>query len=233
MRDPYFPFHALGFRSNPFRALTDEEWADVVVLPEEIMVAAAGAGHLQILGEMGRGKTSTLLGLAQQLRRAGRSAAYEYLAIGQDTFNSPVAGLRVFLLDEAQRLRTSERRRLLAAARAGLRLILGSHEDLTPIFGSAGLTLSTLRLEAFGPEYLAAGLARRLPAAALPGAAPLVTMDPTALNYLAATFGSNLRGTERFLYEVFQRLETLGPLTADYLQAFATAHPETIQAWRR
>ena len=230
MRDPYFPFHALGFRSNPFRALTDEEWAHIVVLPEEIMVAAAGAGHLQILGEMGRGKTSTLLGLAQQLQRAGRRAAYQYLAIGQDKFNTSVAGLHVFLLDEAQRLRTSERRRLLAAARAGLRLILGSHEDLTPLFESAGLALSTLRLEGFGRAQLAAVLARRLAAAALPGAAPLVTLDPSALDYLAATFGTNLRGTEHFLYEVFQRLETPGPFTADTLQAFAGAHPETVQS---
>src|SRR5712692_10403753 len=134
MRDPYFPFHALGFRSNPFRALTDEEWAAIVVLPEAILQAAASGGHLQVLGEMGRGKTSTLLGLAEHFRHGGRFVEYEYLPIGQDMFKSPLAGLQVFLLDEVQRLRPDERRRLLAAARGGLRLILGSHDDLTPLF---------------------------------------------------------------------------------------------------
>lgn len=229
MRDPYFPFHALGFRSNPFRALTDEEWADIVVLPQSVLDAAASADHLQILGEMGRGKTSTLLGLAQQSRRAGRLAAYEYLTIGQDSFNTPLPGLNVFLLDEAQRLRASERRRLLAAAQANVRVILGSHEDLTPLFAAAGLRLSTARLDNFGPAHLAAVLERRLAAAALPNAASLVTLDPSGLAYLTATFGTNLRGIERFLYEVFQRLEMPSPLTVESLRAFVAAHPETIR----
>ena len=37
MRNPWFPFHSLGFRCNPFRVLTDEEWAEVAVLPEEVL----------------------------------------------------------------------------------------------------------------------------------------------------------------------------------------------------
>jgi hypothetical protein len=230
MRDPYFPFHALGFHSNPFRALTDEEWADIVVLPPAVLDAAAGANHLQILGEMGRGKTSTLLGLAQQARQAGRQAVYEYLTIGQDRFNTALPGLEVFLLDEAQRLHAAERRRLLAAAQSGLRVILGSHEDLAPLFATAGLRLLTVRLEAFGLGHLAAVLERRLAAAAIPGRPPIVTLDSGALPYLADTFGTNLRRTEHFLYEVFQRLEMPGPLTVETLQAFAAAHPETIRA---
>jgi hypothetical protein len=137
MRDSYFPFHALGYRSNPFRALTDEEWADIVVLPGVVIEAASGAGHLQILGELGHGKTSTLLGLAQQFRRSGLSVAYEYLPIGHDSFTSTLTSLDVFLLDEVQRLRPNERRRLLAATASGLRLVVGSHEDLTPLFNRA------------------------------------------------------------------------------------------------
>jgi hypothetical protein len=226
MRDPYFPFHALGFRANPFRALTDEEWAAIVVLPEAILTAARSASHIQVLGEMGRGKTSTLLGLARQFRRAGQRATYEYLAIGQDRFRTPLPGPEVFLLDEAQRLRTSERRRLVGAASGGLRLILGSHEDLTALFAGAGLPLSTVRLEAFGPGHLAAVLEQRLAAASLPGTAPVVTFDPGALDYLHATFGSNLRAAEHFLYEVFQRLEALGPLTGEQMRAFASAYPD-------
>jgi len=223
MRDPYFPFHALGFRSNPFRALTDEEWAAIVVLPEAVLQAAASGGHLQVLGEMGRGKTSTLLGLAEQFRRDGRAVAYEYLPIGQDTFKLALAGLEVFLLDEVQRLRPDERRRLLAAARGGLRLIVGSHEDLAPAFTGAGLALSTVRLETTGRVHLETILARRLAYFALPDRQPQVTLDPSAAKYLEATFGSNLRAMERFLYEVFQGLEAPVALTAAQLQALATA----------
>jgi len=229
MRDPYFPFHSLGFLSNPFRALTDAEWADIVVLPEPILAAASRAGHMQVLGEMGRGKTSTLLGLAKQFRAAGQRVAYEYLAIGQDRFSTPPAGLDVLLLDEAQRLRASERRRLLAAA-ANLRLLLGSHEDLAPLFAGAGLPLATLRLEAFGPAHMALVLERRFAAASMPGSTPVVTLDPSALAYLEATFGSNLRAVERFLYEVFQRLEAPCSLSAEYLQAFSAAYPDDLNA---
>src|SRR5262249_26539331 len=114
-RNSYFPFHALGFRSNPFRALTDEEWAEIVVLPPELAAAAAEAeargGHLQILGDRGRGKTSALLGLAAAQRQAGKRAAYEYLPEGRDSFRTALAGLDVFLLDEAQRLNGAEQRR--------------------------------------------------------------------------------------------------------------------------
>jgi len=221
MRDPYFPFHALGYRSNPFRALTDEEWADIVVLPDAIVTAAAYGGHLQVLGELGHGKTSTLLGLAQQFRRAGRRVVYEYLPIGQDTFTASLTGLDVFLLYEIQRLRPNERRRLLAAAQVGLRLILGSHEDLTPMFKGAGLSLATVRLHQTAPGQLAALLARRLAAAALPNSPHSVSFDPSAVAYLEGKFGGNLRAMEHFLYEVFQSLEAPGVLTAERLKAMA------------
>src|SRR5262245_45267305 len=45
----FFPFHAIGFQCNPFRALTDEEWAAVAVLPADLQEALArGFDHLQI-----------------------------------------------------------------------------------------------------------------------------------------------------------------------------------------
>jgi len=221
MRDPYFPFHALGYRSNPFRALTDEEWAEIVVLPDAIVAAAAHGGHLQVLGELGHGKTSALLGLAQQFRRAGRRVIYEYLPIVQDTFTASVIGLDVFLLDEVQRLRPNERLRLVAAGQAGLRLILGSHEDLTPLFQGAGLSLATVRLDQTAPGQLAALLARRLAAAALPNSPNGVAFDASAVAYLEDKFAGNLRAMEHFLYEVFQRLEAPGVLTAERLKAMA------------
>ena len=230
MRDPYFPFNALGYRSNPFRALTDEEWADIVVLPNVVVEAVANGGHLQVLGELGHGKTSTLLGLTRQFRRAGRRVAYEYLPIEHDVFTSSLGNLDVFLLDEVQRLRPGERRRLLTAAKTGLRLILGSHEDLAPLFKRAVLALTTVRLDHVVPEQLAALLARRLEAAALPDSALRVTFDPSALVYLEARFGSNLRAMERFLYEVFQRLEEPEVLTGERLKMMAD--PDLGGSWK-
>lgn len=223
MRDPYFPFHALGFRSNPFRALTDEEWAAIVVLPRAVVAAAAQGGHLQVLGELGRGKTSTLLGLAAQLRRDGHAVAYEYLPIGHDAFQTSLAGLDVFLLDEAQRLRPAERRRLLASTQPNQRLILGSHEDLAPLFARAGLRLASVAPGTNDPEHLAAIFARRLDYMALEPGQPGVTFDASAVEFLAATFGGNLRAMERFLYEVFQTLTAPGLLTAERLRGATPA----------
>ena len=219
MRDPYFPFHALGFHSNPFRALDDDEWAAIVLLPPALAEAAARGGHLQVLGERGRGKTSALLGLAAQWRSAGQRAAYEYLPEGRDGFKTVLAGLEVFLLDEAQRLRGGERRRLLRAAAGGLRLVLGSHDDLTPLFARAGLPLASVRLEAGDTAHLAALLARRLDYSALQPGQPGVTFEAGAVAFLASIFGSDLRAMERFLYEVFQDLEAPGTLTAEELRA--------------
>jgi hypothetical protein len=195
-----------------------------VVLPHAVLEAASGANHLQILGELGHGKTSTLLGLAQQFRRAWCRVAYEYLPIGHDSFTSMLSSLDVFLLDEVQRLRPDERGRLLAAATAGLWLVVGSHEDLDPLFTGASLPLSTVRLDKAAPNHLAALLARRLAAAALPNSPLSVTFDPGALDYLEATFGSNLRAMEHFLYEVFQRLDAPGVLTAEALREMADAN---------
>lgn len=210
MRDPYFPFRALGLRANPFRALTDDEWADVVVLPPAAEAAVHSAIHLQVLGEMGRGKTSTLLGLAARLRRAGQRAAYEYLPLGQRAFRAPLAGLDVFLLDEAQRLRSGERRRLLAAAAGGLRLVVGSHEDLSPLFARRGLAVVTVQLGAPDYEHLERVLRRRLDYFALDPARPAISLAPAAVAALHAAYGSDLRAIERCLYEVFQSLEAPG-----------------------
>ena len=215
--NPYFPFHDLGFRANPFRALADDEWAAIVVLPAGAVQAADAGGHLQVLGERGHGKTSTLLGLQAHLRRAGRAASYEYLPEWQEVFHSPLDGVDIFLLDEAQRLKPAERTRLIGAAQAGRRLVLGSHEDLTALFAAAGLPLTTLLLDTGGRSHLEALLARRLAFFALSPETPVVTLDETAVTYLDAAFGGNLRAMQWFLYEVFQSLTRPGAISADQL----------------
>jgi hypothetical protein len=219
--NPYFPFHRLGFRANPFRALADDEWAEIVILPRAALLAADAGGHIQVMGERGHGKTSMLLGLQAHLRRAGQAAGYEYVPEWQEVFHTPLDGVGVFLLDEAQRLNVAERARLLRKAKAGRRLILGSHEDLTGLFAAAGLPLATLLPEAGDLAQLEALLARRLGYSALAPDAPAVTLDATGVAYLAETFGGDLRAMQWFLYEVFQSLTHTGPVSATELRKLA------------
>ncbi|MBI3910385.1 MAG: hypothetical protein HY320_05560 [Armatimonadetes bacterium] len=221
-RNRYFPFHALGFRCNPFRALTDEEWAEVAVLPEAIAaVLARGFVHLQILGPMGSGKTTVLLGLTTRFRQEGGRVAYEYLPDRQHRFRTRVRDLDLFLLDEAQRLSLYQRARLLSAAakqsQEGVRLVVSSHEDLAPLFARRALPLATVRLDALTTAHLRPVLEQRLAYFALDGA-PRVTFAPDAVHYLQETFGADLRAAEHFLYEVFQRWEPTGAITAAQLQ---------------
>jgi hypothetical protein len=221
----YFPFHALGLRCNPFRALTDEEWGDLARLPEALL-ALAPATHVQILGEHGHGKTSLLMGLAAQGRRAGQKLRYEYLAEGQSRFETPLAGLDVFLLDEAQRLSRRERGRLLAEISApgpARRMVISSHTDLAPLFAQHRLPLATLHPAAASVEHLRAIVADRLAYFALPGG-PSLALAPDALDYLHQRFGGNLRAVEQLLYEACQQHVAPGPrlpglITANQLAA--------------
>ncbi len=118
MTNPYFPFRALGFCCNPFRALMPDEWAAVAVLPEPVIeVLERGFQHLQIRGRKGRGKSTTLHGLIDHFEEAGLRVAYERLPRGQHHFLTDTSDLDMFFLDEAQRLNWAERWRLVRAVR--------------------------------------------------------------------------------------------------------------------
>lgn len=217
----YFPFHALGFRCNPFRALADDEWAEVAILPEPVaQIVAKGFVHLQIVGEKGCGKTTTLLALTAQSRREGRLAVYEHIEEGQSQFNAEIGGLDLFLLDEAQRLSGPERERLLSSLSEGgigLRLVISSHDDLTPFFARRSLPLTTVRYDTTTLAHLGAVIQRRLAYFALDADAPGVALSPEAARYLHITFGSDIRATEMTLYEVFQQLRERGEITLEML----------------
>lgn len=222
---PYFPFHALGFRCNPFRAVTDDEWMDIAILPEPVAeIAAKGFVNLQVLGEKGYGKTTTLLALAAQFKREGKRIAYEHIEEGRSQFTTEFGGLDVFLLDEAQRLSERERERLLAALPEngdGLHAVLGSHDDLTPLFARRGLPLTTVRYDTTTLTHLAAVTHRRLTYFASGTDTPSVTLSPDAVRYLHTTFGGDIRETEMLLYEVFQRLRERGEITVEMLRGLA------------
>jgi hypothetical protein len=219
----YFPFDSVGFRANPFRRLTNDEWAAVAVLPDELLRAVdLGSEHVQVLGGQGRGKTTCLLGLAVRLRCSGLRVVYEYLAAGQGRFRTTLDGLDVFLLDEAQRLGSGERRRLLASARharTGPRLVIGTHEDLTPTFARRGLALAIVGIDSVTATHVATVLARRLAHFAV-DERPGIAFSADAVRYLCDAFGGNLRLIEGFLYEVFQSLPRRGVLTSAMLSEF-------------
>lgn len=216
----FFPFHALGLRANPFRALTDDEWTQVAVLRPDVRSALDQTAHVQVLGAMGSGKTTTLMGLAAACRQRGLRVAYQYLPAGQRRFTADLDDLDVLLLDEVQRLSWRERRRLMRIAHGGTRLILGSHADLIRVFNRARLPLITIRLDQITPDQLQTILHRRIALAAL-NDPPSITFAPDAIAYLWTTFGVHLRAMDHFLYEVFQRLDQPGAITAARLATIA------------
>lgn len=219
MQRPFFHFPHIGYRRNPFGALTDAEWADIAVLPPAIeCILADGFDHLQLLGPMGIGKSTTLLALQAEFHR--RSAeivddsekiVYEYLPEGQRYFVTDTSELHVFLLDEAQRLNWWQRRKLLKAA-SRVQLIISSHEDLTLLFAKKRLSLTSVDLTGGMDEgWITAVLHKRLSYFAIPHH-PHATLTPAAITYLIETFGQNLRQMEYFLYEVWQQLEDTEPV---------------------
>ncbi|MEJ2746356.1 MAG: hypothetical protein P8183_00315 [Anaerolineae bacterium] len=178
--------------------------------------------HLQFLGPMGSGKTTTLLQLADNLAQKGFHVAYEYLALGERNYKTETTTLDILLLDEAQRLNWQSRRRLLASLSQGrqgsLRLILSSHKDLTGAFRRRGLPLQTVVVdEVLTAAFYGRILARRLAYFALPGR-PHTTLSADAVQWLYETFYPNMRDAEYFLYEVWQRETAVREITAVHLK---------------
>lgn len=206
-----FPFHALGYRRNPFGSLTEAEWTAVGVLPPPIVAALETERHLQLLGPKGSGKTSALLTGAVRLREEGKTVAFAHLAQGERRYQIDLDGADVFCLDEAQRLAWWARLWLLGRVRWGkrpLRLIISSHRDLSPAFHRWGLPLASFSLPALvDAAHWQAVIKRRLHYFSRPqfGKTP-VTPTPDAINWLYEQFGADLRAGEWFLYEVWQQL---------------------------
>ncbi|NDJ33809.1 MAG: hypothetical protein GYB64_04040 [Chloroflexi bacterium] len=203
----FFPFHALGYRCNPFKALTAEEWAAVAVIPAEVEQAVATGMHIQVIGRRGRGKSTMLRALADRL-----AAPYEYIPPGQHTFHTDPAVPPVFLLDEVQRLWPWERARLAAAARH-TRLIMGTHVTFVPDLAVRGQPLITLRLRDHDRDHYQRIIEKRLAYFALPGAEPRLTLSASAITALHARFGDDLRAAMGHLYDLFQETRQPGAIT--------------------
>ncbi len=217
---PYFSHHRLGYRKNPFGALTEVEWTAVSFLPDEVEAALAqGTAHIQMLGRDGCGKTSTLIGMAAQFEQDGQTVVYEYIPEGQNWFGEAAGNFDVFVLDEAQRLNWRQRRRWLKLGE-GQRLIFSSHVDLSSHFRRRGWPLWRFDVAtAVTPATYAAWIEHRLSFFAIPQA-PAVTVTPDASQFLYDTFGANMREAEYFMYEVWQGLAEPVEVTAGYLRRY-------------
>jgi hypothetical protein len=214
----YFPFAKLGLRSNPFRTLTAEEWADVAIVPQPIEEAFKRGDNLLILGKRGRGKSTTLRTLIRRVEWQEKHVAYERLPFGKWRYQTDFSKLDAFAPDEAQRLAVWEWHQLLNRARDGMRLIMGSHRNDKWLFQFAGIPLTVFHLGKLNtPQHLQQVLQRRIEYFAL-NSQPLVTLDESAVNYLHQQYGDNLRGIEHFMYEVFQQLHEPTHITAALLK---------------
>jgi hypothetical protein len=222
MCSSYFPFLDLGYRCNPFRALTEEEWVEVAVLPDELnTVLEKNNTHIQIIGNDGHGKTTTLMGLTVYFSRSGKRFAYEYLPHGQSKYHTDIQNLEIFLLDEFQRLSQHQRARLIASSSGapidGLQLVVSSHEDYSNYFKACDLPLTTFHLEKISMSRLSSILDRRLRFFAFDESSnPTFTIG--AVQYLWKTYDSDLRAVEHLLYHVFQQLRTCERINEEQLQ---------------
>lgn len=218
MKRPYFFHHKLGYEKNPFGALTREEWTAVSFLPpvlEEML--AEPFVHLQLLGQKGCGKTSTLLHLMTRFDAQTTRLAYEYIPEGTSQFKTDLSACDIFFLDEAQRLKWWQRRRWLNFGHR-CRFIFSSHRDFTAVFHKKNLPLQTINIEELiTPAYYQQWLDQRLACFALPHV-PQAQFDAQAVHYLCAVFGSSIREAEYFLYNVWQNLTGPQIITEQHLR---------------
>jgi hypothetical protein len=192
-------FSHLNLRVNPFGEASAEDRARLALVD----CAELAKGEIvQFLGESGRGKTTHLMALAS--RHPG--AVYEKLDEGQDSWVSAVPRSAPFLLDEAQRARPESLRALLATART---VALGTHADLSPL---TTRPMRTIRVGGVGTEKLGGIVARRIEWARRgPGEVPSVSTS--AVRALLLRHGDDVRAIIGELYDVFQNLSEVGPVT--------------------
>lgn len=222
----FFPFHKLGLRKNPFGALTPDEWVAVTVLPQVIHdILATDFDHLQIIGERGRGKSTTLRWLCHHFESQGQLTAYERLPRWQFNYHSNISNLDCFALDEAQRLFILNQRRLFHETQ-GKRLIIGTHVGWERAFRFYDQQLTTIHIaDHTTRNHIQQVLQKRLQVFSLDGDVHIYFND-SAIDYLWEQWRDNLRGMEWFLYHVIQKCRTKGAITADYLKSAGSDYKE-------
>jgi hypothetical protein len=201
--EPGLPFEHLNLRFNPFGERPLEERGQLAVPPDyfdDLPDLTRPGFALQVLGDKGRGKTTHLLALRERYPRS------QYLHIPEEGLQAwpPSLGPSPFFIDEAQRLTWLQRRDLFRPQRS---LVIGSHADHAKQLRRAGFTVQTRQaFEELSPERLHAMIQKRIESARrADGDLPRVTKENCDL--LLSHFGTDVRGIEGYLYEIFQGLE--------------------------
>lgn len=213
----FFPFYRFGLRTNPFGTLSEQDWYATTVPPPPVQAALdAGFAHLMVLGRRGRGKSTTLNYLRYHYTLQVQRVAYERLPAWHWRYTTRLDGVDVFAFDEMQRLAPWEIVRLFhEREKYGVRLLIGSHRNHHPEFTLAGINVTVVRLDGrMTQAHLAAILQRRLDVFALEGGAG-VSFTPDAVDVLFQHYRDDLRTMNTHLYNVFQRLQEPGPITAE------------------
>ncbi len=192
------PFAHLNLRHNPFGELdTIERVALALVDLDDVVARLRRPGFaVQFIDEKGCGKTTHLLALRKFLQ----NAPYVHVAEGE---RPTVPRRRPLLLDDAQRLPPTVRRRVFA--RRGS-IAIGTHEDLTLELVRAGFEVRTVRpSHHLSVERLHQIFARRIEWARR-GEGRLPTIGIHEVRVLMERFGSDVRSMEAQLYELFQTM---------------------------
>lgn len=206
---PILPFAHLNLTRNPFGELSLEERSGLAVSDLESFIPhLKQVGFvLQILGDCGRGKTSQLL----SLRRHFPNAPYIHYPEEGPRPDVPLAPL--LLLDETQRFTPRELKTLL---KRNASFVIGTHEDHTKLFKQLGLEHHTVYLRGLDSKRLTQILKLRLEASQR-GPGPIPVIEDELIYQLIHRFSDDIRATEQYLYEVFQNLETVGPIKLETL----------------
>ncbi len=182
---------------NPFGELTRAERVEVAVVDVDRIAALVTRPltAVQFIGDCGRGKTTRMLSLVGRIP----DAIYTYLP--EDGPCPPIPSGQVVLIDEAQRLPRSVRRKVFST---GKPLVLATHRDLTRPLLRYGYTVQTQRIgQTNTPELVCQVLNRRIESSRRgPGPIPEITLD--FARSLVGRFGTDIRGIEDHLYELVQ-----------------------------
>lgn len=223
MSESAFPLWRLGYWSNPFRALTTEEWSDLALLPDGVPKEVTDLPSLtQIVGEQGRGKTSALLALMRELQQRGKPVIYDYLAPGARRYTHSLSRERITLIDEAQRLAPRWLSRLLSELELMIDhhpvLIIASHTDIAARAAERGISTLSISVMDHSPAFIHELIERRLNYFERPGQRG-VRLSPDALDWLISQCSPDLRLLEKSLYETYQTWGTEQPITLRHVQA--------------
>ena len=204
------PYRRLNLTRNPFGELTRLERAELSICSIEPWLTQlqgpdASQQVIQFIGECGRGKSTHLLAIEQQLP----GARYIYLPI--DAPLPPIPSHRPLLIDEAQRLSKRVRRRVFEQ---GGPLVLGTHENLASEISAEGLKVTTVHVATLlTVTRLQEMLHARIESSRLgPGTLPYISM--ARCQRLIDTFGDDVRSMEHHLYNIFLKIAVHGQLSA-------------------